>query len=288
MPRKSVLAFMAAPFHGGPGSAKKKRAVLFCLCRAVVCARRMLTKAEINRLRSLRDKKHRDEAGLFVIEGEKVVAELLAAPHPLLELYATPAWTAPSFPPAAKPPAIHNVSVDEMARISHYPTPSTVFAVGQIERAVLDPSSLNHGFTLLLDGIQDAGNLGTLLRIADWFAFDRVVASNDSVDVFNQKVINASMGSFARVPLYPADLAAVLATTRAPVLGCALAGDDVHGLKPRRDAVIVIGSEGQGLSPAVQARVTQFITIPRFGSAESLNAGVAAAIVCDNLRRLGR
>jgi TrmH family RNA methyltransferase len=245
----------------------------------------MLTKAEINRLRSLRDKKHRDEAGLFVIEGEKVVAELLAAPHPLLELYATPAWTAPTFPPVAEPPAIHNVSVDEMARISHYPTPSAVFAVGQIERAVLDPSSLNHGFTLLLDGIQDAGNLGTLLRIADWFAFDRVVASSDSVDVFNQKVINASMGSFSRVKFFTADLTLALAQITAPVLGCDLAGDDVHGLPPLRNAVVAIGSEGRGLSPEVRQRVSRFITIPRYGAAESLNAAVAAAIVCDNLRR---
>jgi len=246
----------------------------------------MLTKAEINRLRSLRDKKHRVEAGLYVIEGEKVVTELLAARHPLLELYATPAWTPPAFPPAAEPPAIHNISVDEMARISHFPTPSHVFAVGQIERPVLDPGALNHGFTLVLDGIQDAGNLGTLLRIADWFAFDRVVASTDSVDVFNQKVINASMGSFSRVRFFTADLPLALAQVNAPVLGCDLAGDEVHSLSPLRDAVVAIGSEGRGLSPNVRQRVSRFITIPRHGAAESLNAAVAAAIICDNLRRI--
>jgi TrmH family RNA methyltransferase len=276
---------MAAPFHGRPGSAKKKRAVLFCLCRAVVCARRMLSKAEINRLRSLRDKKHRDEAGYFAIEGEKVVAELLAARHPLLELYTTPAWPTSTFPPAHKPPAIYNISMEEMARISHFPTPSTVFAVGQIERAVLDPSSLNHGFTLLLDGIQDAGNLGTLLRIADWFAFDRVVASSDSVDVFNQKVINASMGSFSRVKFFTADLPLALSQVTAPILGCDLIGEDVHTLPPLRNAVVAIGSEGHGLSPQLRQRVSRFITIPRYGAAESLNAAVAAAVVCDNLRR---
>jgi TrmH family RNA methyltransferase len=245
----------------------------------------MLTKAEINRLRSLRDKKHRDAAGLFIIEGEKVVSELLSAGHLLLELYVTEAWENTQLKTATQPVGFRVVTTDEMTRISHFPTPSTVLAVGRIERPGLEPSSLNHGFTLLLDGIQDAGNLGTLLRIADWFAFDRVVASADSVDVFNQKVINASMGSFGRVQFFTADLAVALAQVTAPVLGCDLVGDDVHGLAPLRHAIVAIGSEGRGLSPEVRQRVSRLITIPRFGTAESLNAAVAAAIVCDNLRR---
>jgi len=244
----------------------------------------MLSKAEIARLRSLRDKKHRDELGLFAIEGEKVVAELLTTGHPLCELYVTAGWQSAAQTKSDQPrPRI--ISSEEMARISHFPTPSSILAVGRIERGILESASLNRGLTLLLDGIQDAGNLGTLLRIADWFAFDRVVASTDSVDLFNQKVIHASMGSFSRVQFFNADLAAALVQTTAPVLGCDLIGDDVHTLPPLRDAVIAIGSEGRGLSPAVRARVTRFVTIPRFGSAESLNAAVAAAIVCDNLRR---
>ena len=211
--------------------------------------------------------------------------ELLAANHPLLELYATEAWKKTNHPSVTKSAAIKTVTTEEMARISHFPTPSTVFAVGQIERAVLDPAALNHGFTLLLDGIQDAGNLGTLLRIADWFAFDRVVASPDSVDIFNQKVINASMGSLSRVNFFTADLTSALNQITLPVLGCDLTGDDVHALAPTADVVVAIGSEGRGLSSAVRQRVTGFITIPRYGKAESLNAAVAAGIVCDNLRR---
>jgi len=244
----------------------------------------MLTKAEIHRLRSLREKKCRDEAGLFVIEGEKVVTELLAAGHPLLELYTTVEWRNPSAS-TNQSPGVHIVTPEEMARISHFPTPSPVLAVGKIARPALDPATLNHGLTLLLDGIQDAGNLGTLLRIADWFALERVVASTDCVDVFNQKVINASMGSFSRVKFFSTDLSIALAQVNTPVLGCDLVGDDVHQLPPLRDAIVAIGSEGRGLSPAVRARITQFVTIPRFGVAESLNAAVAAAIVCDNLRR---
>ena len=236
----------------------------------------MLTKAELARLRSLREKKHREELGLFVVEGEKVVAELLAAKFSFAEIYATPAWT------GAK---THAVSDDEMARASHFPAPSSVLAVGKISRVPLAPGALDRGLTLALDGVQDAGNVGTLIRIADWFAFDRVVLSPDCADLFHQKTINASMGSFARVTTHTAEFAEAFAATKAPILGCELAGDDVHALPALRDAIVVIGSEGRGLSPAVAARVTRRVTIPKFGGAESLNAATAAAIVCDNLRR---
>jgi TrmH family RNA methyltransferase len=269
-----------------------------------------LTKAELTRLRDLRDKKHREAAGLFVIEGEKVIGELLAAKFPLLEIYATSAWPGlsavgevPSPREASaetlergrpRPPQIFEVTPAEMARASHFPTPAAVLAVGKIVRTPLAVGELDRGLTLALDGIQDPGNVGTLLRLADWFALDRVLLSPDCADLFSQKVINASMGSFARVTVHTGPLADLLAAAKVPVLGCELSGDDVHALQPLRDAVVVVGSEGRGLSPAVRKFVTQCITIPRYGAAsgqtrggaESLNAAIAAAIVCDNLRRL--
>jgi TrmH family RNA methyltransferase len=268
----------------------------------------MLTKAEIQRLRSLREKKHREEFGQFVVEGEKVVNELLAAGFPFEEIYATANWQrtgerepivstrggtgAPSTLPRgqtrADHPRIIAVSDSEMARASHFPTPSAVLAVGRIQREPLPPDGLDHGLTLALDGVQDAGNVGTLLRIADWFALDRVLMSPDCADLFHQKVINASMGSFARVRVHTVDLATILARVKTPIIGCDLAGDDVHGLPGLNDAVIVIGSEGRGLSAAVQTLITRRVTIPRLGGAESLNAAVAAGIVCDNLRRSQR
>ncbi len=162
----------------------------------------MLTKAAIQRLRSLREKKHRAALGLFVVEGEKVVGELLAAKFAFEEIYATPAWTGPRTA---------EVTEEEMARASHFPTPSSVLAVGKISHAPLPSGGLARGLTLALDGVQDPGNVGTLLRIADWFALDRVVLSPDCADLFSQKVINASMGSFARVTVHTADLAADLA-----------------------------------------------------------------------------
>jgi RNA methyltransferase, TrmH family len=248
----------------------------------------VLNRAEIQRLRSLREKKHREALGLFVIEGEKVTTELLAAGFPLLEIYVV---DSSRWQPASETSAqLHAISADEMARVSHFPTPSPVLAVGRISRPGLGSGDLNSGYTLALDGVQDPGNVGTLLRIADWYAFDRVVLSPDCADVFHQKVINASMGSFARVRTFTAPLAAAIAAIDpgVPVLGCDLQGDDVHALPALRDAVVVIGSEGRGLSPEVAARITRRVTIPRYGHAESLNAAVAAAIVCDHLRRVSR
>jgi TrmH family RNA methyltransferase len=249
----------------------------------------VLTKGEIQRLRSLREKKNREALGLFVIEGDKVVGELLVAEFPFEEIYATPEWMKEN-PKAADYISTTEISPAEMARASHFPTPSSVLAVGKIVRAPLPPGTLDRGLTLALDGVQDPGNVGTLLRIADWFALDRVVLSPDCADLFHQKVINASMGSFARVPAHTADLATELASVApgTPILGCDLQGTDVHALPPLRDAILVIGSEGRGLSEQVKKPVTRFVTIPRYGRAESLNAAVAAAIVCDNLRRNAR
>lgn len=243
-----------------------------------------LTKAELSRVRSLKEKKHREERRLFVVEGEKVVRELLQSGFPLVELYATqPAeFRAASIP-------VHAITEEEMSRISHFPTPSTALAIGRLERKALVDGELQSGLTLALDGLQDAGNVGTLLRIADWFGFDRVLLSPDCADLFSQKVINASMGSFSRVRTFSTDLAKALGGVGPgiPVYGCDLQGTPVAEVRPARDAIVVIGSEGRGLTPAVAVRLTERVTIPRFGAAESLNAAVAAGIVCAQLR-MGR
>ena len=202
--------------------------------------------------------------------------ELLAADFPFLEIYATPAWAGAST---------HPVTEGEMARFSHFPAPSPVFAVGRLRREPLPPGALARGLTLALDGVQDPGNVGTILRVADWYAIDRVLLGMDCADLFSPKVVQASMGSFARVPVYAVELAPALVAAGVPVLGCDLTGTDVHRVPPQRNAVIVIGSEGRGLSPAVAAAVTQRLTIPHYGRAESLNAAVATAVVCDNLKR---
>jgi RNA methyltransferase, TrmH family len=237
----------------------------------------VVTRSEIQLLRSLRDKKHREELGLYAVEGEKIVAELLAAGHPFEKVYGTASWSGHRT---------HEIGDADMAKASHFPTPSSVLAVGRIRRVELAAGELNRGLTLALDGVQDPGNVGTILRIADWFGIDRVLLSPGCADLHSQKVIQSSMGSFARVRTFVAPLAAALAGVEAPVMGCALEGRDIHSLPAHANAVIVIGSEGRGLSDEAASRVTFNVTIPRRGAAESLNAAVAAAIVCDNLRRL--
>lgn len=243
-----------------------------------------LTKAQIHRLRQLREKKHRESQGLFVVENEKVLAELLESDVEWTEILATEAWSPARGSPRCP---VERISPDEMARISHLPTPGAVLAVGRLVRLHLRPGELATGRTLALDGVQDAGNVGTLLRIADWFAFDRVLLSPTCADLFSQKVINASMGSFARMRAFTLDLALALRESggRVPVLGCDLAGQDVYSVSPHPDVVVVIGSEGRGLSPEVTECLSGRITIPRFGRAESLNAAVAAGIVCGQLTR---
>jgi TrmH family RNA methyltransferase len=238
----------------------------------------VISRSELQLLRSLRDKRHREELGLYAVEGEKIVSELLAAGHPFERVYATAAWRGERTHPVTEP---------EMARASHFPTPSPVLAVGRIRREPLASGELARGLTLALDGVQDPGNVGTLLRIADWFGLDRVLLSPGCADLHSQKVIQASMGSFARVRALVTPLAEALRGAGVPVLGCALEGRDVHLVGPVADAVIVIGSEGRGLSQEVLSLVTETVTIPRLGLADSLNAAVAAAVVCDNLRRTG-
>jgi len=250
----------------------------------------VLTRAELQRLRALRLKKHREALGRFVVEGEKVVGELLAAGYPFEAVYATAAWPGPGAGAARSRVNIVRLTEVEMARASHYPTPSVVLAVGRIERRPLVAGELSHGLTLALDGIQDPGNVGTLLRLADWFALDRVVLSADCADQFHPKTIDASRGSFARVRVHTAELGEILAELAAtapgvPILGGDLTGDDVHTLPALREAVVIIGSEGRGLSPEVRRVLTRRVTIPRHGAAESLNAAVAAGIICAQLRR---
>jgi TrmH family RNA methyltransferase len=236
----------------------------------------VISRAELQLLRSLRDKKHREELGLYAVEGEKIVAELVAAGHPFEKIYATDGW---------KGERTHEIGGEDMARASHFPTPSSVLAVGRIRREALAAGELDRGLTLALDGVQDPGNVGTILRIADWFGIERVLLSPGCADLHSQKVIQASMGSFARVRAIVADLGTALSGIKAPVIGCELEGRDIHGLPPLSDAVIVIGSEGRGLSAEARGVLAYSITIPRRGRAESLNAAVAAGIICDNLRR---
>ena len=240
----------------------------------------MPTNAELRHLRRLHEERYRREAGLFIVEGDKSVREFLKSGRFELTLYALDTWVGETATTRI------TITPDEMARISHFPSPPEVLAVGRIVDEPLQPDSLAHGLTLALDAVQDPGNVGTILRTADWFGVERVVLGAGCADPFSQKAVNASKGSLARVHVHHADLPSVLATAGAPIFGCDLGGEDIHTLAAPRDAVIVIGSEGRGISDEVRAAIPRFVTIPARGAAESLNAALAAAVILDNWRRL--
>lgn len=244
---------------------------------------KILTKAQIKYIQSLRQKKFRDEARVFIAEGPKLVTELLAMPTlKPVAVFAELSWWK-EHPQIA-------VQLDELAvelrefeleKISALQQPQSVLAVfEQPHWALTDPK-----WVLILDGIQDPGNLGTLIRTADWFQFDAVIASESTVDVYNPKVVQASMGSIGRMPVLYRDLESFLRETELPIYATVLDGQSIHQMGAIHEAALIIGNEGNGIRSALLALATHRITIPRLGAAESLNAAVAAGIAMSWFRR---
>lgn len=242
----------------------------------------MVTKADIQWVRSLADKRARSEHGVFVAEGEKLVGELLASDFDVVRVFATSGF------PGAEP-----VSQREMERLSHLKTHTPVLAVARVPRHGL-PDEPGRELTIALDGVQDPGNLGTIIRLADWFGIGDVVCSHDTADCFNPKVVQATMGAILRVRVHYADLRRVLEHAAAhmeSVYGTFLDGENIYeaDLGEVSSGVIVLGSEGRGISPEVAAAITRKLHIPPYPAgnpaSESLNVATAAAIVCSEFRR---
>ena len=247
----------------------------------------MLSKNQMRLLRSLQRKKERQQERLFVVEGGKPVAELLASGWPLHSLYLSEDFAAAHADLLQDWP-VTLCSADELAAAGSLVSNRDALAIARMP----DETSLSAPepgeWVLALDRINDPGNLGTLLRIADWYGIRRVVCSPDTVELYNPKVISASMGSFLRVSVHYQPLTDWLTALPAgcQVLGAYLAGESVHALAAlEAGGVLLMGSEAHGIAPELAARVTRKITIPAFGAAESLNVAVATAIICDNLRR---
>lgn len=252
------------------------------------------TRAEQKRVRELHAKKGRREQGAFLVEGGKSVAELLAADWPVRVVYATPGHLASvagaELGLLAARRGLRLVEVGEalLTSLGTYEHNDSAIAVaGRRDWPTLPVHDAS--LTLALDDIRDPGNLGTILRLADWYGVSQVVCSATTAEWQSPKVIAASMGSFLRVPVSTVDLPAWLAARRAAgiaVAGAVLDGESAHALSPAfTGGVLVIGNESHGLSDAVQAQLARRLTIPRFGAAESLNAGVATGILLDGWRR---
>jgi TrmH family RNA methyltransferase len=239
----------------------------------------MVTKSELKYIQSLSDKKVRLESGCFIAEGVKLVGEMIAAGYPLKAVYALDSWVSPDATLE-----VTRIEAFELEKMSLLQTPNQVLAVARMPQNT-NPIELAGQLTIVLDGIQDPGNLGTIIRTADWFGIPQIVASEDTVDVYNPKVIGASMGSFMRVQVHYKNLAAWMPTVKLPVYGALLEGENIFTTKAPNGGLLVIGSEGKGIRENIIDFVTHPVTIPKTGGAESLNAGIAAGIIIAQLTR---
>ena len=239
----------------------------------------MVTKSELKYIQSLSDKKVRLETGCFIAEGVKLVGEMIAAGYPLKAVYALDSWDSPDTSIE-----VTRIEAFELEKMSMLQTPNQVLAVAMMpqKEVALD---LAGQLTLVLDGIQDPGNMGTIIRTADWFGITQIVASEDTVDVYNPKVIGATMGSFMRVSVTYKNLQEWMPTVKLPVYGALLEGENIFTTNAVKEGLLVIGSEGKGIRENILDLITYPVTIPKIGGAESLNAGIAAGIIVAQLTR---
>jgi TrmH family RNA methyltransferase len=244
---------------------------------------KMLSKANIRFIKSLQVKKYRKQEQCFLVEGAKSVLELIQSDFELVKLVATPQFLDGLQEPVEA--EILTVTEKQMEGLGEFQTNNSALAIARLKPNAPLKADV-HSFAIVLDDIRDPGNLGTIIRTADWYGISSIIASEETADFYNSKVITASMGSFTRVRIFYTDLDEYLAKASVKVYGAYLNGKDVHTMQFGSGGLIVIGNESRGISPGLEKYITDKITIPRFGKAESLNAAIATAIICDNLRRV--
>lgn len=247
----------------------------------------MISKNKIKYIRSLELKKNRNKEGKFVAEGFKVVDDLLAL-QPADLIVATAEWLKGKY--LAAQTEVIEVTEEELKKVSFLQHPQQVLAV--FKQAQDGDFSINtQELSLALDGVQDPGNLGTIIRIADWFGITHIYCSQDTADVYNPKVVQATMGSIARVKVEYGNLLGLVESLPAdvPVYGTLLDGDNIYQQQLENRGLIVMGNEGKGISPALAKKVNRRLLIPNFpegrATADSLNVAIATAITCSEFRR---
>jgi RNA methyltransferase, TrmH family len=237
----------------------------------------MISKNELKYIQSLYHKKVRDEAQLFIAEGVKLVAELLNSNFEIKKVYATKEWQAANNFPGTVITEQH-----ELEKISQLATPNHVLAIAA-QRKINHTPAEKGNIILVLDGIQDPGNLGTIIRIADWFGITQIVANTDTADVYSPKVIQSTMGSIIRVNVWYTNAEQWLANVSVPVYGALLNGRSIYSMPKISEGLLVIGNESKGIRSNLLPFIQHAITIPGKGDAESLNAAVAAGIILSHL-----
>jgi len=251
----------------------------------------MLTKNQIKYLRSLQQGKYRKLHQQFVAEGVKVVSDLIASGYPVEHIYATEEWMPPTHVSAET--EITAISQNDLQRISSLKNPQQVLAVCKIMKSPEINELQNeaqHNLILFLDAVRDPGNLGTIIRTADWFGIKHIVCSNDTVDYTNPKVVQSTMGAVATVNIYytEPELFFSFIPETLPVYGLFLQGEKINNIKDKNSGIIIIGSESHGIGKKAEKYVTHRITIPsptpQNTNSESLNASIAAAIAMYHFR----
>ena len=242
----------------------------------------MISKNQVKYIQSLGQKKRRDEEGLFIAEGPKIVAELLAEPGCHIKLiYALNNWISGNNLNIL--PEVMEITEKELEKISQLKTPNQVLVVAE-KMNWEGEASLKNTITLVLDTIQDPGNMGTIIRLADWFGVKQIICSYECADIYNPKVVQSSMGSIVRVRVDYFDLKDYLKKYKdIPVYAAALDGNDISAMKKIQEGIIIIGNESKGISDDLLEEVNTKITIVGKGKAESLNAAIATGIILSHL-----
>lgn len=247
----------------------------------------MLSHSQIKYVQSLQQKKFRRQHGVFVAEGEKIASELWASTFLVEGVYALAGWLENHRHKVPQGTEIFEVSEKDLGRISGLKAPNQVLAVVKMPEAWGQPGSNTTGLSIVLDQVQDPGNLGTIIRTADWFGIRRVICSPDTAEAYSPKVVQATMGSFLRVEVAYTELVPFLEKVKGkiPVYGAFLEGEEIWGVKAEHDGLLVIGNESKGISPGVASLIQKKIRIHggrqpgKADAAESLNASVAAGIL---------
>lgn len=245
----------------------------------------MLSKSTISLLKSLQQKKFRTAHGLFLVEGYKSVLDFANSAYQIVTIYHTNAID-PKLLKLSVKINFSEISLSELEKISSLRSPQDIIALVKMPAwPVLQTNVLKGKFAIALDGIQDPGNMGTIIRTADWFGIQHIICSADTVDVYNPKVVQATMGSLANVNVYYAELAEFLESIKMPIFGALLDGSNIYETDFGTEGLIIMGNEGNGVRPEIINLVQNKVTIPRSGKAESLNVGIATAIFCSEIKR---
>jgi RNA methyltransferase, TrmH family len=252
----------------------------------------MISKNTIKLIKSLALKKIREKESLFLVEGDKNVSEVLDSKFIIEKLFATSSFLINNQTILSNVKLVTEVSKEDINQASLLKSPQNSLALCRLPNSTELPEKINSNLTIFLDEIQDPGNLGTIIRICDWFGIEHLFCSPKTADIFNPKVIQSSMGSFCRVNVWytPFETVSALANKlKIPIYGAFLDGENIYNQKLPQQALLVMGNEGNGIGPEIEHKIERKIKIPKFSenqkSAESLNVSVATAIICSEFKR---